>query len=193
MSKKIKLSNLIPDAKNHNRHTREGMALIEKSVERVGIIESITISNDNEIISGNARHEIIGRKFESEPIVVETDGTRPVIIKRTDINSGTKQFYEASILANTTAKKNIDIDFDVIEVLEDEYGIDAQDLGVEIMYIEDKEHNKTVQEPSNMIAVTLTDDESEIWLHTKEKLGKMKDKNAVFALIKLYSNETNID
>ena len=58
MSKKIKINELKTDTRNHNRHTKDGMALLEKSVEKVGIIESYTISSDDVIISGNARHEI---------------------------------------------------------------------------------------------------------------------------------------
>ena len=133
MSKKIKLSNLIPDDKNNNKHTAYGMDLLEKSVNKVGIIESITISNDDKIISGNARHEVIGKNFDKEALVIETDGTQPIIIKRTDIERDTKQFYEASILANTTAKKNIDFDIEVIESLGVEYDIDVVDLGVDIV------------------------------------------------------------
>jgi len=132
MSKKIKLSNLIPDDKNNNKHTAYGMDLLEKSVNKVGIIESITVSNDDKIISGNARHEVIGKNFDKEAIVIETDGTQPIIIKRTDIESDTKQFYEASILANTTAKKNIDFDIEIIESLGVEYDIDVVDLGVDV-------------------------------------------------------------
>ena len=133
MSKKIKLSNLIPDDKNNNKHTAYGMDLLEKSVNKVGIIESITVSNDDKIISGNARHEVIGKNFEKEALVIETDGTQPIVIKRTDIESNTKQFYEASILANTTSKKNIDFDMEVIDSLAVEYDIDAVDLGVDIV------------------------------------------------------------
>ena len=132
MSKKVKLSSLIPDDKNNNKHTAYGMGLLEKSVNKVGIIESITVSNDDKIISGNARHEVIGKNFDKEAIVIETDGTQPIIIKRTDIESDTKQFYEASILANTTAKKNIDFDIEIIESLGVEYDIDVVDLGVDV-------------------------------------------------------------
>ena len=133
MSKKVKLSSLIPDDKNNNKHTAYGMDLLEKSVNKVGIIESITVSNDDKIISGNARHEVIGKNFDKEAIVIETDGTQPIIIKRTDIESDTKQFYEASILANTTAKKNIDFDMEVIENLGVEYDIDIEEIGVEVV------------------------------------------------------------
>ena len=133
MSKKIKLSSITPDDKNNNKHTAYGMDLLEKSVNKVGIIESITVSNDDKIISGNARHEVIGKNFTKEALVIETDGTQPIIIKRTDIESDTKQFYEASILANTTAKKNIDFDMEVIDILVEEFDIDVVDLGLDII------------------------------------------------------------
>jgi len=136
MSKKIKLSELVPDDKNNNKHTAYGMDLLEKSVNKVGIIESITVSNDDKIISGNARHEVIGKHFTKDALVIETDGTQPIVIKRTDIESDTKQFYEASILANTTSKKNIDFDMEVIDSLAVEYDIDAVELGVDIVEAE---------------------------------------------------------
>jgi hypothetical protein len=75
----------------------------------------------------------------------------------------------------------------------EQISVNVQSLNVKIEDIEDKDHADNVKELTNMIACTLTDEESEIWLHIKEKLGKMKDKNAIFELIKLYSNETNID
>lgn len=68
--------------------------------------------------------------------------------------------------------------------------INIGSINVEVVEgIEDKQHEKTVQELTNMIAISLTDEEQEIWLHTKEKLGIKKDKNVIFELIKLYSNE----
>jgi hypothetical protein len=75
----------------------------------------------------------------------------------------------------------------------EQISVNVQSLNVKIEDIEDKDHADKNKELTNMIACTLTDEESEIWLHIKEKLGKMKDKNAIFELIKLYSNETNID
>jgi hypothetical protein len=146
MSKKIKLSSLIQDDKNNNKHTAYGMDLLEKSVNKVGIIESITVSNDDKIISGNARHEIIGKNFTKEALVIETDGTQPIIIKRTDIESDTKKFYEASILANTTSKKNIDFDMEVIDSLAVEYDIDVVDLGVDVI---EEEHLEAEEDDFN--------------------------------------------
>jgi len=187
LSKKIKISDLIPDSKNHNKHTKIGMDLLEKSVNKVGVIESITVSNDNEIISGNARHEVIGRLYNTEPIIIETDGTRPIILKRTDIESNTKQFYEASILANTTSKKNIDIDFEQIEILENEYGLDAIELGVdEEKSYSDKNKEINIDEMGNEMVIKLkyTEDEYNQVKAAFSKLAQTPEQ-AVWQLLKL--------
>jgi hypothetical protein len=191
MSKKIKLSSLIQDDKNNNKHTAYGMDLLEKSVNKVGIIESITVSNDDKIISGNARHEVIGKNFDKEAIVIETDGTQPIIIKRTDIESNTKQFYEASILANTTAKKNIDFDIEVIESLGVEYDIDVVDLGVDIynndtinldnFFEEDNNNNK---ENKNKIVLEYSDEDFEL-VNEALKLHSGSKEQIVFKLLGL--------
>ena len=129
-----KLKDLKPDPNNFNKHTDTGMSLLEKSVDEVGVIESITVSNDNQIISGNARHEVISRKLAKEPITIETDGTTPIIIKRTDIESGSAEFTKAAILANTVSVKNIDLDLSKIEEYAvTEMGIDVEELGVELV------------------------------------------------------------
>lgn len=141
MSRKIKLDSLQKDDKNFNKHTEQGKELLSESIDRVGVIESITISSDDKIISGNARQEVMQSKFEDvEPIIVETDGTRPVILKRTDIKSNTKEFHEAGLLANTVAKKNINLDLELIEeVMVEEYGLDIykNDYDVDAFFEED--------------------------------------------------------
>ncbi|MDR2039209.1 MAG: hypothetical protein LBQ60_14905 [Bacteroidales bacterium] len=134
MSKRTKITDILSDEKNFNRHTEYGMSLLQKSIEKVGVIESITVSADDKIITGNARQEKFLEVFgdEVQPIIVETDGKRPVVLRRVDINSGTKQFHEAALLANTVAKKNIDLDAELIrEVLVEEFEADIEELGME--------------------------------------------------------------
>ncbi|MDH1602345.1 hypothetical protein [Empedobacter sp. GD03739] len=198
MSKIIKISNLKQDNKNFNKHTDAGMELLGNSIDKVGVIESFTVSLDDKIITGNARQEKMLEKFgDVEPILIETDGQRPIVIKRTDIKSDTKEFYEAALLANTVSKNNINFDDSMIEeVAVAEFDIDVEELGYQNYEEEDEEeleHKKTVEDLSNMIAVALTDDEQEVWNKIKENLNKKKDKNAIFELIKFYSNEKGID
>jgi hypothetical protein len=139
MSKRIKIKDFLQDDKNFNKHTESGMELLKKSIEKVGVIESITVSNDDKVISGNARQEKIAEVLgeDIEPIYIETDGKRPVVLKRTDIESGTKEFHEAALFANTTAKKNINLDNALIEeVAVEEFDIDVEELGVEVVFSE---------------------------------------------------------
>lgn len=198
MSKIIKISNLKQDNKNFNKHTDAGMELLGNSIDKVGVIESFTVSLDDKIITGNARQEKMLEKFgDVEPILIETDGQRPIVIKRIDIKSETKEFYEAALLANTVSKNNINFNDSMIEdVAVLEFDIDVEELGYQNYEEEDEEeleHKKTVEDLSNMIAVALTDDEQEVWNKIKENLNKKKDKNAIFELIKFYSNEKGID
>ena len=135
MSKSIKISDFTQDDRNFNRHTEAGMELLKKSIETVGVIEAVTVSSDDKIITGNARQEnfceVLG---DAEPIVVDIDGSRPVVLRRTDIQSGTKRYHEAALLANTTAKKNISLDIELIQdIAVEEFDIDIVELGVEIM------------------------------------------------------------
>jgi hypothetical protein len=159
VSKKIKISDLIPDDKNFNKHTQKGMGLLETSIGKVGVIESITVSSDDKIISGNARHEVMGRKFEGvEPIIIETDGTRPVILKRTDIKGNTKRFYEASILANTVGKHNLALDLDLIEsVAVQEYEIDVEGLGVSLPKEEEEDYGGGSGKEEYTLIITISD------------------------------------
>ena len=134
MSKSIKLGNFQQDDNNFNKHTEAGMDLLKKSIEKVGVIESITVSSDDKIISGNARQEKISEVLgeDTEPIIIETDGTKPIILKRTDIQSNTKEFHEAALLANTTAKKNINLNMDLIqEIAVEEFSINIVDIGID--------------------------------------------------------------
>jgi hypothetical protein len=80
-----------------------------------------------------------------------------------------------------------------IEVEQLEVNVDSLNVVIEEVDLEDEEHEKTVQELTNMIAFSLTDEEQKIWLHTKEKIGIKKDKNVIFELIKKYSNENDIN
>ena len=100
------------------------------------------------------------------------------------------------ILIEVHNQKHNPFDYEVLqEFIEvEELDVNIESVNVKIEEIEeDIEHKENVKELTNMIAVTLSEDEQEIWLHTKEKLGKMKDKNAIFELIKLYNNEKKIN
>jgi hypothetical protein len=66
--------------------------------------------------------------------------------------------------------------------------VNIESVNVVSENIEEEDHKEqTIKESANSISCTLTDQESEIWLTTKEKIGKMKDKEAIFELIKRFN------
>lgn len=77
-----------PQAKNANRHTMRGLKMLEDAMGRSGYVAPMTATADGEVIDGSARLEVAATVFDGvEPLVVDHDGTRPVIMRRTDIPS----------------------------------------------------------------------------------------------------------
>ena len=120
-----------PSNRNTNKHTERGMQLLGKSIDEVGVIESISVTKQGTIISGHARKE----KFDERGLVPKeitlADNEYPVIV-RNDIEDDTDTYYKAQILANTTAHKNYNLDIEDVEAVAEEYGFELEELGVEI-------------------------------------------------------------
>lgn len=88
-----------PQVENANAHNPYGLGLLETSIGRDGWIDAITVAADDESISGSARietgaakgwdfaHEepLVIQAPKDRPIVVETDGSQPLINRRIDI------------------------------------------------------------------------------------------------------------
>ena len=115
-----------PASRNANKHTARGMSELQKSVQSNGWIGAMTTAADGEMIAGSARIETAAQVFgvDAEPIVVETDGRRPIIVKRTDIATADDPRAQALALSDNRVAE-LDLSWDV-EVLA---GLDAETLG----------------------------------------------------------------
>jgi DNA modification methylase len=102
----------VTQAKNANKHTLHGLRLLEKSLQQDGWIGAQTAAADGEMIAGSARLEVAAEKFaDVEPIVVESDGSRPVIVVRTDIQSADDpRAKRLSVADNQIARTDLDFD-----------------------------------------------------------------------------------
>jgi ParB-like chromosome segregation protein Spo0J len=120
-----------PSKRNTNKHTIEGMELLNTSISKVGAIEAISVTDEGTIISGHARKETF-EKLGMQPVEVIIQANEYPVIVRNDIKDNTKEYFEAQILANTTAKKNINIDTALIEEIAIEYDLDIEELKVDI-------------------------------------------------------------
>jgi len=116
-AKEIKrISDLVPDDNNYNKGTEFGASLIEKSVRKLGAGRSVLADKNGNIIAGNKATEgIINAGFKDEDIiVVPTDGTKLVVVQRTDLDLNTKRGRELALADNATSAANLAWDHDAL-------------------------------------------------------------------------------
>lgn len=128
----ITIDELIPDDVNFNQGTEYGNNLIEKSLRRLGAGRSILIDKNNRIIAGNKTIEGCANVGLNKVVVIETDGTEIVAVRRKDIDLDSKLGRELALADNSTAKNDISFDEELIKAKADEFGIDASEWGVDI-------------------------------------------------------------
>jgi DNA modification methylase len=151
------ISDLRFDDKNFNAHTEYGMSLLEKSLRENGAGRSILIDKDNNIIAGNGIIEAAGNIGLEDLQIVETDGTKIVAVKRTDIALDSKEGREMALADNATAAADLNWDEDAISEVSEQFGIDPgewisdwdKDENAEV--VEDDAPDVNESEPANSV------------------------------------------
>lgn len=122
-AKEIKsLADLTPDDMNANQGTVRGMAQLEYSMQRLGAGRSVLVDRNGKTIAGNKSSETWGQiGNEDDVIVVPTDGTKLVIVQRTDLDLDDEQDLRARELAiadNRVGETNLNWDPAAVAALE---------------------------------------------------------------------------
>jgi hypothetical protein len=128
--KEIKMSELVQDNRNLNKGTEKGKELIGKSLRQFGAGRSVLIDKNNRIIAGNKTHENAVELGMDDVIVVETDGSKLVAVKRTDIDLDTKKGREMALADNATVKVDLQWDTEQLESVAEDFDIDTEEWGV---------------------------------------------------------------
>jgi hypothetical protein len=116
------LASFRAQAENANKHCERGMSLLEKSMGEVGYTAPMIATVDGEIISGSARHETAANVFGSDakPIIIESDGKRPIVVVRKDVaNAQTTLARKIALLENRTAELNLTWDAELLQKMSD--------------------------------------------------------------------------
>ena len=100
------------DALNYRTHDEKNLKLIKKSLKELGAGRSIVIDSEGEIIAGNATYKQ-ARELGLPVQVVETDGKRLIVVKRTDLKTQDKKRKRLALMDNSTSDK-VQWDFDHI-------------------------------------------------------------------------------
>lgn len=89
-----------------------------KSIGEVGWGDSLTVSADGVVISGNQRQETAVELDMTDVIVVHSDGTRPVVHIRDDVQAGTEKARKLGLYLNRVGQVNLEWDPAVLQEME---------------------------------------------------------------------------
>ena len=129
-----KLSDFQTQKININRHSVRGMGLLDHVIGKDGWISAITVANDGETFAGSARLETAIDRFgdDAEPIVIDSDGTRPIIVRRIDIaNADDPRAVRLGIADNRIHDVNADYDAEILASI-------AEEVDISDMYFDDE-------------------------------------------------------
>lgn len=118
VSKKLKIADLLPDARNANKGTERGAQMIGESLRKFGAGRSILLDKHGRIIAGNKTAENATAAGLADVIVVQTDGTRLVAVQRTDLDlEADSKAQELAIADNRAGQVSLEWDADVLKEL----------------------------------------------------------------------------
>lgn len=116
------ISETKPDRQNARKHNPRNVGMIERSLQSDGFGRSILLANDGTIIAGNATAEAAASAGIEDMIVVESDGSKVIAVKRIDVEPGSERFRKLAVGDNRAAEL-ADWDADVLRGLADD-GVD---------------------------------------------------------------------
>lgn len=80
------VKDLTRDRRNANRGTTRGYAVVEESLSRYGAGRSTLVDRNGRIIAGNTTTTAYESNGNEDIIVVKTDGSKLVVVQRTDLD-----------------------------------------------------------------------------------------------------------
>ena len=121
-----KLKDLQPDPKNANRGTERGGAMLEESLRNYGAGRSLLVDKNGVVIAGNKTLEAAVSVGLDDVVVVPTDGTKLVVVQRTDLDlSADPRAKALGVADNRVAQIGLEWDANVLQ----ELVVDGADLG----------------------------------------------------------------
>lgn len=113
-----KLTDVLPDSANANRHRQRGQAALERSLRKLGFFRP-TAAFGKDVAqpvmgAGNLTQETAVSIGMDEAIFVFTDGSTPIVHVRTDIAPGSPEAHALAIEDNRIAEISLDWDVETL-------------------------------------------------------------------------------
>jgi hypothetical protein len=124
--KTVKLTDFTPDPNNANKGTQRGRGLLENSLQKLGAGRSVLADKNGVLIAGNKTLQTAVESGFENAIVVETDGTQLVVVKRTDLDLSTDaKAKELAVADNRIGEISLEWDADVLSALSEEFDLSS--------------------------------------------------------------------
>lgn len=107
------------DPRNANKGTERGKKMLDKSVADLGAGRSIVVDKNGLVIAGNKTRQAMVETGISDAIVVETDGTQLVVVKRTDMDLSDKKGNARKLAYADNRVGQIDLEWNADVIIED--------------------------------------------------------------------------
>ena len=143
------IDKLRPDDQNFNKGTEYGEHLMEKSLRKFGLGRSILLDRNNRIIAGN---KTAGKAVElgfEDVLVVETDGSTLVAVKRNDIDLDSAEGRELALADNATSEANLEWDNGLIAEAAQDFGFIPEEWGVSVQELSEQEEQEEPKKDIN--------------------------------------------
>lgn len=123
--RQAKISELTPDPNNANQGTERGGYMVRRSLEKLGAGRSVLIDKNGVLIAGNKTTEAAFELGLEDAIIVPTDGSKLVVVQRTDLDLSTDaKAKELAIADNRTGEIGLAWDNAVLEELAQDVSLD---------------------------------------------------------------------
>ena len=114
------LADLRPDPRNARRHSERNRAAVTTSLAEVGFMRPMVAANDGTLIAGNLTAEALADLGMDDVIVVRSDGTRPIVHIREDVDPGSEVAIKGGLYDNLARDLSDGYDSDVLAALLEE-------------------------------------------------------------------------
>lgn len=121
-----RVADLVPDPRNANKGTERGSGMLEASLREFGAGRSLLVDRHGVVIAGNKTLEAAAAIGFDDVVVVPTDGSKLIVVQRTDLDLAADPKAKALAVAdNRVSQVDLAWDADVLQSLV----ADGVDLG----------------------------------------------------------------
>jgi hypothetical protein len=104
----VNIGELKPDNRNANKGRRRGAEAVEHSLKELGAGRSILIDRDGRVVAGNKTLAAAVAAGLQNVVIVESDGTNIIAVKRTDLSLDDAKGRKLAVADNRTAELGLE-------------------------------------------------------------------------------------